>query len=327
MAGGEHIVAADIGGTHARFAKAALHADGSIILDEPLVLKTSDFAGLSDAWQAYLAQTDDPAPAGASLAVAGPVGSGAFKLTNNNWTFEPANLAAQLGTPRVTLLNDFAAVAHAAASDPSRAHLSHLAGPDDWCEPHERVTVIGPGTGLGIAHYCLIEGKPLIQATEGAHIDFAPVDAVDDALLARLRGKFARVSLERVVSGAGIADIYAVLAEQLGEEPLLTEALDIWQMGQSGADPLAAQAIAHFIKTLGRAAGDYALAHGSSAIVIAGGLGQRLQEQLTAPEFHAALLDKGRYRSMMEAIPITLITHAQPGLLGAAAAFANEYSL
>ena len=230
-----------------------------------------------------------------------------------------------MGLAKVTLLNDFAAVAHAVANDSEGTSLTPLAGPDGWCASSKRVTIIGPGTGLGIAHYTWHAGKPLIQATEGAHIDFAPVDAVDDALLSRLRKSHERVSLERVVSGAGIADIYAVISELSGEDPLLSHQLDIWESGFAGTDPVAVKSIAHFVKTLGRAAGDYALAHGSSAVVIAGGLGQRLEAQLRAADFHAAFLDKGRYRSMMEAIPIILITHPQPGLLGAAAAYKTEH--
>jgi glucokinase len=188
--------------------------------------------------------------------------------------------------------------------------------------------VLGPGTGLGIAHFRRHKGDALIQPTEGSHIDFAPIDEVDDAILAALRKVHDRVSLERVISGEGILAIHAAIAAIEGEDvDEGQEPLAIWQLGMKGDEPISARAVAHFIKTLGRFAGDYALAHGASAVVIAGGLGLRLHEKLKAPEFHDAFVTKGRYRTMMEAMPIKLITHPQPGLLGAAVAYFAQPNL
>ncbi|MEO1102786.1 MAG: glucokinase, partial [Pseudomonadota bacterium] len=212
----------------------------------------------------------------------------------------------------------------AIAADRRGEHLAHLAGPDDPLPRDDTVTVIGPGTGLGIAHYRGYRGKALIQATEGSHIDFAPVNAVDDAVLAALRCQYDRVSLERVVSGEGIAHIYSAIAALEGTEPSLSEPLEIWKTGMAEGSTLASKAVAHFVTTLGRVAGDYALAHGASAVVIAGGLGLRLHKQLAEPGFHRAFVNKGRYQDMMERMPIKLITHPQPGLLGAAAAYFQE---
>ena len=76
---------------------------------------------------------------------------------------------------------------------------------------------------------------------------------------------------------------------------------------------------------LGAAAGDLALAHGSNAVVIAGGLGLRIKDQIIASPFAERFVYKGRFRSLMEKIPVRLITHPQPGLFGAAAAFAQKY--
>lgn len=323
------IVVADIGGTNARFARASMRGDGTIDLGEPVVLGTGDFATFAEGWRAFLDSQRGFEPHGASLALAGPASQGSFKLTNADWEFDAATLLDEMAISRVSLLNDFEAIAHAVAGHASDEHLDHIAGPDDPLPRDETITVIGPGTGLGIAHFRRHKGEALIQATEGSHIDFAPVDEVDDAMLTALRKVHDRVSLERVISGEGILAIHAAIAAIEGEDVEGgQEPLSIWQLGMKGDEPISARAVAHFVKTLGRFAGDYALAHGSSAVVLAGGIGLRLHEKLKAPEFHDSFVDKGRYRAMMEAMPIKLITHPQPGLLGAAVAyFAQPHSL
>jgi glucokinase len=345
---------ADIGGTNARFARAEISADGAVTLGDPAVFATGDFPDLPSAWRAFLdSQTTGFEPEGAALALAGPAGAGPFKLTNANWHFDPAAIPVALGLERVTLLNDFAAVAHTVAGAANGQWLTCLAGPDGPLPKRGTITVIGPGTGLGIAHFRWHGGTALIQATEGAHIDFAPVCAIDDAVLAALRCDYPRVSLERVISGDGIAPIYRAIAALEGHEPELHDALSIWKSGMAdgsghnsgsggvsgggggsggggvigGSDPVAVKAVTHFVRTLGRVAGDYALAHGASGVVMAGGLGLRLQSHLAQPAFHTAFINKGRYAAMMEAMPIKLITHPHAGLLGAASAYHQEFCL
>ncbi len=188
------------------------------------------------------------------------------------------------------------------------------------------ISVIGPGTGLGVAHFHRFAGGYHVQATEGGHVDFAPVDSVDDALLARLRKRHRRVSAERVVSGPAIVDIYETLAALEGRPVIEQDDKAIWESGMAGTDSLAAAAVAHFCMALGSAAGDYALAHGAAGVAIAGGLGYRIRETLLASSFAERFRFKGRYEQLMAGLPVKLITHPQPGLFGAAAAFAKEHA-
>ncbi len=316
----ETFAVADIGGTNARFAKAYVDQDQAIVLGDPVTLATGDYATFAQAWDAFLASDPGVRPRGASLALAGPVSQSRFKLANADWTFDNETLADEVGLDRLVLLNDFEAIAHAIAGDLSAGHLEHIAGPSSGLPEDGTITVIGPGTGLGIAYLRIVDGCALIQATEGSHIDFAPVCDLDDRVLALLRARHDRVSVERVISGDGIAWIHAALTGQ----PTPGDPLPIWRAGLSGQDALAARAVAHFVTTLGRIAGDYALAHGSGGVVLAGGLGLRLHEHFAEPAFHDSFIAKGRYCAMMEAIPIKLITHPQPGLLGAAHAFCAQ---
>lgn len=318
------LVALDIGGTHARFALARVGGDGRIDLGVPVTLKTSDFASLDTAWQEFARRHGDGVPRAAAIAIAGPVTGETVRMTNNSWVIHTGRLDEQLGLERVTILNDFAAVAHAAANA-GEDQFVHLAGPDTALPASGTISVIGPGTGLGVACFHRFAGGYHVQATEGGHIDFSPVDAVDDIILARLRSRHRRVSVERVVSGPGIADIHAALAALEHREVPELDHPTIWQRGLSGEDALAAAAVERFCMLLGSAAGDYALAHGASAVVIAGGLGYRLRETLVRSGFAGRFRFKGRYERMMSGVPVRLIVHPQPGLFGAAAAFALEH--
>ncbi len=319
------VAVADIGGTNARFAIAEVAADGAINLREPEVLATHGYPDLASAWRVFLERSPGFTPEGAALALAGPASRGVFKLTNANWRFDPATLSAEMGIERLVMLNDFEAVAHGIASDVDGDNLFHIGGPSEPLPSEGTVTVIGPGTGLGIAHYRKVGGQTFVQPTEGSHIDFAPVDEVDDAMLNSLRKLYDRVSLERVISGDGIAHIYAVIAGLEGVNAETADPVTIWTAGLSGDDPLAASAVAHFVKTLGRASSDYALAHGANGLVLAGGIGLRLRNHLTSDAFNIAFENKGRYQDMIRAIPRKLIIHPQPGLLGAATAYLKDY--
>jgi len=309
------IVAVDIGGTHARFAIAEV-GEGRVALGPETVLRTGDYAGLADAWRAFGAIVDRPLPRAAGIAIAAPVEGEAIKLTNNAWVIRPGSLAAELDVERVTLVNDFAAVAHAVAVC-GDAQLRHLCGPDLPLPRTGVVSVVGPGTGLGVAQLVRGPGGDRVVATEGGHIGFAPADAFEDALLQRLRTRHGRVSAERVICGAGLAEIHAVLAEAETTE----DDRALWQRALAGADPDAANALDRFCAILGSVAGDIALAQGADAVVIAGGLGLRLLEHLPRSCFGTRFRAKGRFEARMATLPVRLIIHPQPGLLGAAAAF------
>ena len=323
------LVAVDIGGTHARFALAEIAADGAITLGEPATLHTKDHASFQTAWEDFATQQGGSLPKATAIAVAGPVGrqednERVIQFTNNPWIIRPALIPEKLGVERFTLVNDFGAVGHAVARA-GEEHFVHLAGPDLPLPAEGTLSIVGPGTGLGVAHIWRNAAGYRVQATEGGHTDFAPLDTIEDAILARLRQRYRRVSVERVVSGPGIVDIYEALA---GMEHRAIQQVDdrtLWQLGTSGEDSLAAAAVDRFCLSLGSVAGDLALAQGASGVVIAGGLGLRIKDTLIRSGFAERFRAKGRFEALMAAIPVKLITHPQPGLFGAAAAFAKEH--
>ncbi len=317
------IVAVDIGGTHARFALAEI-ADGKVqSLGDPVTLKTAEHASLQTAWEDFGRQIGSPLPRAAAIAIACPIQGDVLKLTNNPWIIRPAMICEKLNVDQYRLVNDFEAVGHAVAQADAD-HFISLCGPNTALPKMGTISIIGPGTGLGVAHILRDAATYHVQATEGGHIDFAPLDTIEDALLARLRNRYRRVSVERVVSGPGIVEIYEALAQIEGRAVQSLDDKSLWALGTTGEDSLAAAAVDRFCLSLGSVAGDIALAQGGSGVVIAGGLGLRIKDALTKSGFSERFKAKGRFEAMMSNIPVKLITHPQPGLFGAAAAFAKE---
>ena len=319
------IVAVDIGGTHARFAIASIE-DGKVVeLGEAVTLKCAEHASLALAWEAFGRSLDRPMPKEAGIAVACPVTGEILKMTNNPWIIHPSQLAQRLHLDNFVLVNDFGAVAHAVAQVDS-SFMQHLCGPNIDLPPQGAITIVGPGTGLGAA--CLLRrgSKYFVMETEGGHLDYPPLDDVEDRILKALRQRFRRVSAERIVSGPGLTNLYEVIAEQQGLPITLRDNKTLWQNAMEGSDTIAAAALERFCLSLGAISGDLALAHGAQGVVIAGGLGLRLAGILGESGFAERFVAKGRFEAMMSEMPVKIITHPQPGLFGAAAAYAEAHS-
>ena len=319
------IVAADIGGTHARFALASIDAGSVVDLDNPVTLRTGEHASFRTAWEEFSSRSDGDIPRELALAFAGPVGGEELKLTNNPWVIRPSLLASEFGVERHLVVNDFGAIAHAVAALDESA-FAHLCGPDQPLPRDGVISIVGPGTGLGVAALLRRGDGYHVIETEGGHVDFAPLDPLEDQILAFLRTGFRRVSVERIVAGSGIVNLHNALAAIEGRSVVPRDDKTLWGAALDGSDSLAAAALDRYCLCLGAVAGDLALAQGAAAVVIAGGLGLRLRDHLPRSGFASRFIAKGRFERRMEAIPVKLVTHHQPGLFGAAAAYARAFS-
>jgi glucokinase len=306
----------DIGGTNARFALAdPEHADFS----DALTLKCADFPSADDAIRHYIDAISGHSPDVICLAVAGPVIDNRVRVTNNHWTLDAAKIGADFGIDAVRLLNDFEAIAY------SIPQLN-----SDHCEPiglpiqktlrsDFNVGIVGPGTGLGVGGLYR-RGQMFVPIVgEGGHVGFAPKSQVQFEIVSALRSRFDRVSAERMVSGAGIENIYWALTEIHGEQRTQLTPQEIFSKAKDEDDARAIETAQMFFEVLGQVAGDLALTIGAEdGVYLAGGIAKRYPDLLHKSGFRSAFDDKGRHRAYMERIPTLLITHDEPGLLGAA---------
>jgi glucokinase len=318
------IVTADVGGTHARFALAEIDNGRVIALDDPIKLQTSEHASFQLAWQEFGRRKGIDLPPELGIAFAGPVGGEVLKLTNNPWVIRPALMKQRLGVDRFTIVNDFGAVAHAVATLPDE-HFRTICGPDRPLPETGVISIVGPGTGLGVAALLRKGGGYEVIETEGGHVDFAPLDDLEDRILRQLRRNFRRVSVERIASGRGLWNLYEALGAIEGRPLIFHDDKQLWAAAMEGSDGLANAALDRLCLTLGAVAGDMALAQGAGAVVIAGGIGLKIADILPRSGFRDRFIAKGRFERRMDDMPVKLITYPEPGLFGAAAAFAREH--
>ena len=318
------IAVADIGGTHARFALATIDRGRVIELGETVTMQTADHASFQLAWQDFCARNPGDEPDAIGIAFAGPVGGDVLKLTNNPWVIRPALMKEKLGVSDFRIVNDFGAVAHAVAQFGDE-HFEHLRGPQVALPTNGLTSIVGPGTGLGVAQLLRTDHGYHVIETEGGHGDFAPLDPLEDQILGFLRRTLRRVSVERIACGSGLVNIYQALASIEGKAIADVDDKMLWAAALEGSDPIAGAALDRFFLTLGAVTGDLALAHGADSVVLAGGLGYRLKDRFAGSGFSDRFIAKGRFERRMEAIPVKLVTHPQPGLFGAAAAFAEAH--
>lgn len=311
---------ADIGGTNSRFALTDPGAAVPVLL-QPRSLANDRFTSLQQAAAHYLAGVG-ACPARAAMAVASPVDTDRIQLTNRAWSFERDELRRALGLQQLRLLNDFGALAWAvpALQPPDFATLR---GGDDGLRGP--VSVLGPGTGLGVAQ--LVGGGERgwqVVETEGGHVGFAPVGAEERAIAAWLEARFGRVSNERLLSGDGLAHIDAVLRGVDSQaEPASSQfraPAQVLAAALAGGDEAARRALERFCAVLGSVAGDAALIHGARTMVIAGGIVPRFIPFLRESAFAGRFLDKGRFADYLQPVAVRVVTHPNPGLLGAAVA-------
>jgi glucokinase len=319
---------ADIGGTNARFALTDL-ARSDLLIEHARSLRNADYASLQHAAEHYLASYE-VRPQFAAMAIAAPVATDEIRLTNRAWSFSRVELQHSLGLRQLSLLNDFGAVAWAVPTLTADDRvLLHGSDPSPLRGP---VSVMGPGTGLGVAVLVgsAADGWQVVE-TEGGHVSFAPLGEEEHCIARWLTARFGRASTERLLSGAGLSSIDAALRGEDGAplhgQPLaLREPADIVAAALDGHDVAARRALARFCAVLGSVAGDAALIHGARCVTIAGGIVPRFIPFLRSSGFRERFLAKGRFAAHLESVTIQVITHPHPGLLGAAVALRQSHA-
>jgi glucokinase len=309
---------ADLGGTNLRLALARRGPSDKPVLDQIKTVRTSDFDSLAQAAADYLAVTGAHAQ-GAVISVAGRVINNMVHMTNLPWMISATRLAAELDLAQVQLVNDLGAAAAAlpALTDADAPQLWPCTALPGATRPY-RCVVIGAGTGLGIAGALLKGDTVHVLDTEGGHAGYVPENAQEDAVLRDLRAQFGRVSWERIVSGPGLMNLYRHLPPDSGQ-PAYASAEDVLAAALETGPTRSLTAVHLFCDALAAVAGDAVLMQGAwDGVYLMGSLPQAARPWLARAQCHGRFMAKGPFAAAMAAVPVRLITHPQPVLLGAA---------
>jgi glucokinase len=324
------ILAGDIGGTNARLAYFQPQ-NGHLRLVSERIFPSRDYVGLGEIVSKFL-QDATTLPDVACFGIAGPVHHGRVETSNLPWVIEQSRLAKQIQLPGTLLINDLEANAWGigALSSEDLIPLNHV-GPATGNQ-----AVIAPGTGLGEAGLYWNGSQHEVFACEGGHADFAPRGNLQIELLQFLESRYGHVSYERVLSGPGLVNVYEFLrGKGYGDEPAGfaaqlehgDAAAVISSAALDGSNRLAEQALDLWISVYGAEAGNLALkAMATGGIFLSGGITPKILPKLSGPLFMRAFLEKGRLRSLLETIPVQVITNDKAGLLGAARCAAAKSS-
>ena len=316
------ILAGDVGGTKTSLALYRREARG-LLRNRMATYRSREHAGLDPILRDFL--QGGGAVERACIGVAGPVEGGRCRLTNLEWEVDEASLRQSLGVREAYLINDLQATA---SSLPFLQESDRATIREGAADPQGNMAVLSAGTGLGEG-FLVASGAGYIPfPSEGGHVDFAPRDDREVRLHAFLRAKYGHVSVERVLSGPGLHDIYRFLldAEGMAEEPGIAAEVAggepqraIVRHGLAGGPGTCADALRIFCSLYGAAAGNLALQYlATGGVYLGGGIAPAILPALRRGEFLSAFLDKGRMRTLLSLVPVVVILDPAAPLLGAA---------
>jgi glucokinase len=314
----EWSLVADIGGTNARFSALPLGGLESEYTFNHSVEEHPQFAELIvDVIKEISSATGwNSAPKNACFAVACPADNEEIAFTNSHWHFTKSELKGLLNCEQVWVINDFEAVAHGITELNDKDFLQ-IGG--DAPVADKPIGILGAGTGLGIAGLVNLDKGYHVLDTEGGHADFPPINDQQAAVVNLLREEYGRVSLERLLSGKGILNIYKSLCALGSVDIAFVKPADIVAAALEGEDSIALQTLNMFCEGMGSAAGNLALTLGAKGgIYIAGGVVPKFQDFFIKSDFRLKFEDKGRFVNYLKPIPVYLVTRNNLGLIGAA---------
>jgi len=309
----KYALVGDVGGTNARLALCDVE-NGAI--SQAKTFSTADYDSLEAVIRFYLDEQKQDVTDGC-IAIACPITDDWVDMTNHDWAFSTSQMKANLGFEHLEIINDFTAVSMAIPmlTEQDVMQFGGTAPVKD-----KPVAVYGAGTGLGVAHLVHVDKRWVSLPGEGGHVDFAANSEEEDLFLEVLRAELGHVSAERVLSGAGLVNLYRAIVKADNRVPENLKPKDVSQRALDDSCTDCRRALAMFCVIMGRFGGNLALSLGTfGGVYIAGGIVPRFLEFFKSSGFRAAFEDKGRFKDYVQNIPVYLITHDKPGLLGAGA--------
>jgi glucokinase len=319
------LIAGDIGGTKTDLAIYSKESGPHAPLAQ-VEVHSADYPSLQAMVIEFLSQTKLWVEA-AAFDVAGPVIDGHVKTTNLPWVMDESSLKTELKLRSVRLLNDLEAVARAV---PVLRATDLITLNQGSAVAKGAIAIIAPGTGLGESFLTWDGSQFLAHSSEGGHSDFAPTDQRQIRLLEYLLRRFDHVGVERVCSGIGVPNIYEYLRdeEKIPEKPEVaqsiasskdhTKAIVEAAVDQHNPSELCQATVEMLVSILASEAGNLALkVLATGGVYLAGGVALHLLTVLQQPRFMDAFTKKGRFKDLMQRIPVHVIT-ARAALIGAA---------
>ena len=314
------LLVADIGGTNARFGlveQAPNTSKPNYTASQQITLKCANYPDIGSMIKACCAEFKISMPEYACFAIAGPIEHGFAQMTNLGWKFKTEDLRNELGMKTLHVINDFAALAYAVPFLSADETKTLYAADSD---PDAPIVVMGPGTGFGMALLVPENGGWKIIPTEGGHASFAPTTEKELAIKSYLLKEQSHVSVENILSGIGLVNLYRALASIAGVEAQNYSPADVSTKGLANEDPICHEAVVTFCNTLGSVAGDKAVSTGArGGVVIGGGITPKLLGILPETNFEERYKNKGPMRKYVSDISIKVIINDKAALVGSAA--------
>ncbi|MFC4349465.1 glucokinase [Kordiimonas lipolytica] len=313
-------IVADIGGTNGRFGIATFR-EGQVKpdIDQVIVFSCREFGSLSQMLGAYIAKIESPVPREAKLAIAGPTTEKKGRLTNLGWEVDADQIESTHGLEVVKFVNDFGALARACPF--LEEGVDYVTLKNGEADPDAPISVMGPGTGFGVA-LLVPNGKGYhTVSTEGGFMAFAPGSRLEHDLTEHLRAELGYVSVESFLCGEGIARIYRFLVDYGGGGDRNLSPAEITKLAAEGGAPACTRAVQLFLSIVGSTAGDIALVHGArGGVFLGGGILPKIADMVGPSDLLRRFVAKGAQSAYVETIPVHLITAEYAALVGAAVA-------
>ena len=321
---GAAFLAADVGGTHVRVARVAASGDAQhpVAVLEYRKYVCAQYASLAEILVDFARSLPSPVRRGVIASAGFPLEDGTVITANLPWPLHTDHIRQQLAFDELRLVNDFQAVAYAAAQVDA-SQVLQLTGPAQGAPGPQ--LILGPGTGLGAAVWIPSQPRPIVLPTEAGQAALAAGNEEELALLEILLRDRTHVSIEHALSGPGLLNLYRAHAVLRDTPAPLASPSDVTAAALAGHDAQAVAALHSFCALLGSVVGDMALLYGiQGGVHLAGGILPQIRHFLPHSDFVPRFLNKGPMREALARIPVKLVEHGQLGVVGAAAWYLDQ---
>ena len=324
------IIAGDVGGTKARIGLFERRAGKvELLVSEQYVSK--EFSSLQAIISRFMEKHGDSTRGkleAACFGLPGPVVNGRVKVTNLPWEVAMVDVGKALNLSKVKLVNDLVSTA-AAIPNFSPSSLTTIYDDPTSTDRAGSCVVVAPGTGLGHSLIHREGGWSVLLASEGGHANFAPTTRLEIELLEYLQGKLGHVSVESILCGPGMGNVYSFLRDTgHGEEPAEMKTPEaeknpagvITKLALEQSSDICLQTMNMFCSMLGAHCSNIVLTYlATGGVYLGGGIPPKISHFLASGSFLEGYLKKGKQRERVEATPVFVIKDDHAALFGAAA--------